>query len=163
MPIFRNILLPVDLSEVPTHLAPYVKAVAQKFNARVHMVFVAPSLQHYAALYVPHPSILQIEREITDGAEKRLAEVRNGPFKEINDVALAVLKGDAAEEIIRYAHQKKIDLIIMGAHTRKGLEEKRVCGSVAERVVKGVHVPVMVVSPFVRDSGGQRELMDPYV
>lgn len=162
MPIFRNILLPVDLSEAPTHLTVYATAMARKFEARVHFVFVAPLLRHYAAMYVPSPSIQQIEREIIDGAEKRLAEVRNGPFKEIDTAAVAVLQGDAAEEIIRYARQKKIDLIIMGTHTRKGAD-KVVCGSVAERVVKGAQVPVMVISPFIWAAEAQRELMDPYV
>lgn len=161
MPIFRNIMLPVDLSEVPLHLNPFVKEMAQRFDARVHLVFVAPLLQHYASMYVPHPSIRQIEREIIDGAEKRLAEVRNAHFRDIEEVSLAVLHGDAAEEIIRYAHQKKIDLIIMGTHTRKGVT-KVVCGSVAERVVKGVQVPVMVISPLIHSFGAGSELMDPY-
>ena len=162
MPIFRNIMLPVDLSDVPSHLDTYAKAMTEKFKAKLHLVFVAPFLQHYAAMYVPHPSIKQIEREIVDGAEKRLAEVRNGQFGELEDVVLAILQGDPAEEIIRYAIQKKIDLIIMGTHTRKGIS-KVVCGSVAERVVKGVQVPVMVISPFIQAAGGHKELMDPYV
>ena len=72
MPIFRNIMLPLDLADVPGHLDTYAKAMAQRFKAKVHIVFVAPLLQHYAAMYVPHPSIRQIEREIVDGAEKLL-------------------------------------------------------------------------------------------
>jgi nucleotide-binding universal stress UspA family protein len=162
MPMFKTVLLPMDLSDVPGHLAVYAKAIARKFDARVHIVFVSPFFQHYAAMYVPHPSIRQIEREIADGAEKRLTEVRNGQFADIEDVVVAVLQGDPAEEIIRYAHQKKIDLIIMGTHTRKGIS-KVVWGSVSERVIKGVRVPVMVISPNIEGTVFQSELMDPYV
>ena len=42
---------------------------------------------------------------------------------------------------------KKIDLVIMGTHGRKGMD-KIIFGSVAERVVKTSPVPVMVVNPF---------------
>ncbi len=58
-----------------------------------------------------------------------------------------ILIGDAASEIIRYAQEEKIDLIIMGTHGRKGLE-KALFGSVAEKVVKNSPVPVLTINPY---------------
>lgn len=147
--MFKRILFPVDLSEASPGVVPVVRTMAQKFNARVHLLFVARVLHHYAAMYVPDPSISRFEREVLEGAEKRLYEFKEAHFKECGDVRAEVLLGEVAEEIMRYAAQEKIDLIVMGTHGRKGLD-KIVFGSVADRVVKTSPVPVMVINPYAR-------------
>jgi nucleotide-binding universal stress UspA family protein len=147
MPRFKKILFPVDLSEASAQVAPYVTTMAEKFNAKVYLLFVARVLQHYAAMYVPDPSISRFEREVLDGAEKRLYEFKESHFGAIGEVQVDVLLGEVAEEITRFAADEKADLIIMGTHGRKGLD-KIVFGSVADRVVKTSPVPVLVVNPF---------------
>ena len=58
----------------------------------------------------------------------------------------AVRFGDAAEEILRYAKEEKVDLIMMATHGHTGLG-RLVFGSVASRVVRSGVCPVMVVRP----------------
>ena len=147
MSMFKKILFPVDLSEASPGVAPVVRTMAEKFNARVYLLFVARVLHHYAAMYVPDPSISRFEREVLEGAEKRLYEFKEAHFKELGEIKVEVLLGEVAEEIVRYAADEKVDLIIMGTHGRKGLD-KIVFGSVADRVVKTSPVPVMVINPF---------------
>jgi nucleotide-binding universal stress UspA family protein len=153
MPRFKKILFPVDLSEASPQVAPYVGTMAEKFNARVYLLYVARVLHHYATLYVPDPSIYNFERELLDGAKKRLYEFRDEHFKEFEEVKVEVLLGDAAGEILQFAEKENIDLIIMGTHGRQGLD-KIVFGSVADRVVKSSPAPVMVVSPFTHTFKG---------
>ena len=148
MQLFRKILFPVDLSEVSPKLVPYVKEMAAKFDAEVHLLFVARILQHFTSIYVPHPSIMNFEGEITRGAEKRLQEFVKEHFKNSSCAARVVL-GDPAEEILNYLQSEGIDLIIIGTHGRKGLEHI-IFGSVAERVVKKSLVPVLTVNPYRR-------------
>lgn len=148
MQYFKKILFPVDLSEVSPKLVPYVKEMAAKFDAEVHLLFVARILQHFTSIYVPHPSIMNFEGEITRGAEKRLQEFVEEQFESDSCTARVVL-GDPAEEIINYAQAEGIDLIIIGTHGRKGLEHI-IFGSVAERVVKKSLVPVLTVNPYRR-------------
>ena len=146
MKIFKKILFPVDLSEVSPKIVPYVKDMALWFNAEVHLLFVARILQHFTSIYVPHPSIVNFQGEITRGAEKRLQEFVKEHFENGSCTALVVL-GDPAEEILSYAETEGIDLIIMGTHGRKGIE-RIFFGSVAERVVKKSQVPVLTVNPY---------------
>jgi nucleotide-binding universal stress UspA family protein len=146
MQYFKKILFPVDLSEVSPKLVPYVKEMGATFGAEVHLLFVARILQHFASIYVPHPSIMNFEGEITRGAEKRLQEFVEEHFGSDSCTARVVL-GDPAEEIINYAQAEGIDLIIIGTHGRKGLEHI-IFGSVAERVVKKSQVPVLTVNPY---------------
>jgi len=146
MQIFKKILFPVDLSEVSPKLVPYAKEMAAKFDAEVHLLFVARILQHFTSIYVPHPSIMNFEGEITKGAEKKLQEFVKEHFENGSGAARVVL-GDPAEEILSYAESEGIDLIIMGTHGRKGIE-RIFFGSVAERVVKKSQVPVLTVNPY---------------
>jgi nucleotide-binding universal stress UspA family protein len=143
---FKKILFPVDLSESSAKIAPYALMVANKFKAEIHLLFVARELDYFTGIYVPPVSVSGFQKEIIEGAEKRLDEFLDQHFKESSDAGGSVVSGDASSEIVKYAEANGIDLIIMGTHGRKGLNEV-VFGSVSDRVVKTAPVPVMVVNP----------------
>jgi len=144
---FKRILYPVDLSESSIKIVPYVQAVAAKFESKIHILFAARVFEYFTSIYVPHPSINKFEKEIIEGAEKRLYEFVDEHFSEFPNTKTAVVAGDASEEIIQYIEDHSIDLVIMGTHGRKGMD-KIIFGSVAERVLKTSPVPVMVVNPY---------------
>lgn len=146
MEFFKKILFPVDLSEVSPKIAPYVREMTAKFDAEIHLLFVARILQHFTSIYVPHPSVSKFEAEIGEGAERKLQEFVQETFPE-GSCRTQVVLGDAAEEILKYAEAEGIDLIIMGTHGRKGIE-RIIFGSVANRVVKKSPIPVLTVNPY---------------
>ncbi len=55
-----------------------------------------------------------------------------------------LLEGDPASEIVRYAEEQVVDLIVMGTHGRSGLE-RLLMGSVAEKVMREAPCSVLVV------------------
>lgn len=55
-----------------------------------------------------------------------------------------LLDGHPADELIRYAEEEGMDIVIMGTHGKKGLD-RLLLGSVAENLVRHSKVPVMVV------------------
>jgi universal stress protein A len=55
-----------------------------------------------------------------------------------------VVAGDAATEIARAAADRGADLIVIATHGRTGLKHL-LMGSTAERVIRHVHCPVLVV------------------
>jgi nucleotide-binding universal stress UspA family protein len=144
---FKKILFPVDLSESSAKIVPFVKSLASRYDARVHLLFVARVFDYFTSMYVPHPSVSQFEKEVIEGAEKRLYEFADESFKDIPGTKIQVVAGDPSEEILNYISANGIDLVVMGTHGRKGLD-KVIFGSVAERVVKSSKTPVMVVNPF---------------
>ena len=143
---FRKILFPVDLSAISPKIVPYVREMAAKLDAEVHLLFVARKLGYLTGTNVPHPSINQFEAEIVKGAEKKLQECTEEYFKDVPCQSKVVL-GDAGEETLNYVRSEDIDLIVMGTHGIKGLEHV-IFGSVAERVVKKSPVPVLTVNPY---------------
>jgi nucleotide-binding universal stress UspA family protein len=54
--------------------------------------------------------------------------------------------GEPAAEILEVAKEAKVDLIVVGTHGRTGLEHA-LMGSIAERVVRRAHCPVLTVRP----------------
>ncbi|MBW2442325.1 MAG: universal stress protein [Deltaproteobacteria bacterium] len=148
---FKKILFPLDLSESSPKIVPYVQAVAEKFGSKIHLLFVARIFDYFTSMYVPQPSISQIEKDIIEGAEKRLYEFVDEHLREFKGIKATVEPGDATGRILQYIADHHIDLVIMGTHGRKGMD-KIIFGSVAERVVKTSPVPVMVVNPYRQSS-----------
>ena len=59
-------------------------------------------------------------------------------------VETAVLEGKPDVEIVRYAEEKGIDLIVIGTHAKRGFE-RLLLGSVAEQVLRSTPCRVLVV------------------
>ncbi len=61
-------------------------------------------------------------------------------------VRMAVAFGRPAQEIVAFAEREEIDLIAMSTHGRSGLS-RWILGSVADKVLRGTHLPVLLVRP----------------
>ncbi len=143
----KRILFPVDLSETSPKIVPYALTMAEKFDAEIHLLFVARAFQYFKAVYVPNISIQTLENEICEGAERCLQEFKDKFFPMRSAVKAQVVSGDISEEILKYIENSDIDMLIMGTHGRKGLE-RAFFGSVADRVIKTAPVPVFVINPY---------------
>ncbi len=141
----RNILFPMDLSENSKKILPVALQVAGKFQAALHIVFVVEDIRYMAGFYVPHPSLDTLEKDMEKAARDKLKEFHDEHTYGKN-VQYQVLEGDPAEEIIRFAKEANMDLIVMGTHGRKGLD-RLIFGSVAEKVVKNAPVPILIINP----------------
>ena len=147
MKLFNKILFPLDLSEVSPKIAPWVYRITQDYDAELHFLHVVRNFQYVSKSYVAVESIKGFEEEIMCGSKKRLKEFISTYFKGYKPIKQSVIIGDASEEILEYINKKKIDLVIMGTHGRKGLE-KAIFGSVADRIVKMSPTPVLTINPF---------------
>jgi nucleotide-binding universal stress UspA family protein len=61
---------------------------------------------------------------------------------------IVVRPGEAAEQILAFLRTRKIDRVVMGAHS-PGPVGKLLVGSVAEAVLRNANVPVSIVGPYV--------------
>ncbi len=147
MPEIKNILFPVDFTEASEKVVPYARLLAEKFGAKLYVVFVVEDLMRYAGFYVPHAALEKLEKELFEGAQKRMETFLEENLSGLSEVEPLILSGEVAEKICQAAREKDIDLIIMGTHGRQGLE-KALFGSVAEKVVKTAPCPVLTVNPF---------------
>lgn len=147
-PKVQTILLAVDFSETAEYLAEYATLMAQGLAARLVVVYVSPSMNRYASLYVPTTSIQALVEQILEGANRVMEEFMAGHFHGI-DATGRVEYGYAPEKILETARDVTADMIIMGTHGRRGVD-RIPFGSVAEKIVKTATIPVLTIRPGKR-------------
>lgn len=81
----------------------------------------------------------KILRHEGDMAMRYIEEQANGM-----DVRKWIIEGQPAKEILKLAEEESVDLIVMGTLGRSGIE-KFLLGSVADKVIRGSKIPVLVV------------------
>ena len=74
-----------------------------------------------------------------------------GEMKGVN-VESILLEGNPSYELIRYAEEEKMDIVIMGTLGKTGLD-RFLLGSVAGNLVRHSKVPVMVVRDMCKSRG----------
>jgi nucleotide-binding universal stress UspA family protein len=143
----KRILLPTDLSEFSAAATPYACAIAERFDAELHVFYVFE--QDTGSTYVPGiplPGAKSDIEQLKQRVAESLAKWIDVGWAAKNRVIRATGEGHAFVEIIRYAKEHDIGLIVMSTHGRSGISHLLV-GSVAENVVRKSSCPVMTVRP----------------
>lgn len=146
MIVLKNILVATDFSEPSDVALRYGRAFAEAFDASLHVLHVIEdflSRSWGAETYIAATPGLREEMEIQARAhlDGLLSEEVRRALKPTLVVATAL---SPYLEIVRYATDAQIDLIIMGTHGR-GPVAHMLMGSVAEKVVRKAPCPVLTV------------------
>jgi universal stress protein A len=144
---WKKIVCAVDFSE-PSRLA-MVEAVdlARRHEAELTLVHVFDAAKVAAAELGMAP--LDLFTKATPELEGKLAAWRQDAETALGRPAsAALLIGDPAAELLRFAAERFAELVVVGTSGRGGVS-RLVLGSVADRVVRQAHCPVLVVRPTV--------------
>jgi nucleotide-binding universal stress UspA family protein len=144
---FKNILFPIDFSECSKNVFPYALDTAQTFAARLYLLFVARDISYLTTIDVSRNLLRNTVAEVAKAGEDHMVLFSDKNLGNFTNYETKVVIGNPAEEILRFANEQGIDLIIMGTHGRKGLE-RTLMGSVADHVIKNAAVPVLTINPF---------------
>jgi len=135
----KRILVPHDFSDTSTAAVRYAIALARSFGARLYFLHVGPEANQFE---VEFP--VGLEDPLEDGVRERLLRIVS-PEEDLELTPEFVVRaGVPAAEIVHYAEDTDIDLIVMGTHGR-GFVGHFMMGSVAERVVRTAPCPVLTV------------------
>lgn len=157
--MIKKILVPLDGSKLAECALPYAEELAEKLGAEVTLISVTNRLQGYWP-YESHGErssrdLMQGEKTVEHkmpvgvcSMEDHASKYLDTSAKEMEAKGIKVNKaiacGKTAEEILIYANSEKNDLIVMSSHGRSG-PSTLVRGSVAQKVMKGAKIPVMVI------------------
>jgi len=137
----HNILFLTDFSPVSTAALHHALSVARRFAAKVYVTHVLePPL-------VAPPSAAFYETESArEDAEKKLGALLNE--EELNGVLHEVILAQGAlwPSVEKIIAEKKVDLIVVGTHGRRGFR-KMMLGSFAEEVFRKASCPVLTIGP----------------
>jgi nucleotide-binding universal stress UspA family protein len=89
-----------------------------------------------------------LKTNIEAGVEEELELLANDCRLELKEVEAQFRSGAPAEEIVHFAAEQSVDLIVMGTHGWTGLKHL-VLGSTAENVVRSANCPVLTVRSSV--------------
>lgn len=132
---FDELLVPTDGSETADAALDAALSLASHTGARVHL------------LSVVNPYVLSKVTDIDKGrakAESIIAEAADRARDVGVDAETAVAEGAEHEEIGRYVDERGIDAVVIGTHGRTGID-RALMGSVTEKVVRTVGVPVLTI------------------
>lgn len=143
----RRILYPTDFSEYSLAALPYAITLTLQNNAELYCLHVVELTQeeylvneYMLPLSTPHIP----EDDVLKAAGVRLERFVKENLSKIDKVTSKVLVGVPFVEIIRYAREQSIDLIVIGTHGHSALATM-LLGSVAEKVIRKASCPVLSI------------------
>ncbi|WP_255167008.1 universal stress protein [Natrononativus amylolyticus] len=138
--MYDRILLPTDGSATIDRALEHALDLATTYDAALHVLYVID-----ATVFANDVEMGTIVEEFETSGNRIVTDVetraREAGFDRIvTDVA----RGAPHGEILEYATDHDIDLIVMGTHGRTGID-RYLLGSVTEKVVRMSDVPVLTV------------------
>lgn len=143
----------IDFSD-PSRLAMQEGAeLARRFDGELELVHVHPLAAPAVDLEATPPQADVMEtvlRELRDTLERWQAEAGRIVGRPVHGT---VVPGIPADDLVRFASDRRMDVVVLGSHGRKGLT-RLLLGSVADRVVREAPCSVVVI----RHAEGARSL-----
>jgi nucleotide-binding universal stress UspA family protein len=124
----KRIMVPVDFSEPSKKAVNYGLSLASEFESRLVLAHIAP-----------------FDSGLYDKAKAQLLRLIPANWRERLDFEIVVKAGDIREELLAAVEEREIDLVVMGSRGRSYFE-RMLLGSVTERLLRKLHVPILTVS-----------------
>jgi nucleotide-binding universal stress UspA family protein len=137
---FKRVLCPVQLDPHSEAALATAKEIVKQNSGKLFVLYaVSPHLDptRIAGAAMPAHDEKAAEQELARLKAQMLGDVEH---------ETVILRGAAAEEIIKAEHDFGIDLVVMATHGRTGVSHL-VLGSVAEHVVRESVCPVLTLRP----------------
>jgi len=154
----KKILIAIDYNPTAQNIAETGYSLAKSMNAEITLLHVVADYTYYSSLdYSPimgfdsfsNLGMLQTDTvtELQSAAEEYLKKIKT----HLGDPAIKTIvkDGDSGGAIIDAAKELNADVIVMGSHSRRGLE-KILMGSVAEKVLRNSHIPLFIIPVWKR-------------
>ena len=149
----KKILISIDYNPTAQDVAKKGYELAQSMNAEVTLLHVVADYTYYSSLdYSPimgfdsfsNLGVLQTNTvtELQNAAEDYLNKTKSSLGDD--SIKIIVKDGDSGQAIINAAKEYEADVIVMGSHSRRGLE-KILMGSVAEKVLRNSTLPLFII------------------
>lgn len=141
----RRILVPLDGSPLSETALPYARALATDTGSELFLLSVWEVLpEEFETVGAGHA------RELRDQGIRYFRSYLGNIAKALEgcEVSSEVRAGHPALEIMVAAAELDADFIVMASRGRTGISERR-RGSVADKVLRGSSVPILIVGPSI--------------
>lgn len=152
--MIRTILWPTDLSKNSLKSAKHVVSLAEKYQAKIIMLYVGTDLTCMFGGYAHEPGehhLQHFQEWELKQAKSKMQHLCETELKACPSMEIRLVQGDAANEILKAIKAEKADLVVITTHglSHDQMEKKSpLFGSVTEKVIRTSPVPVHLVNPF---------------
>ena len=157
--MYSKIMVPLDGSELAECVLPHVAAIATgcKIATVVFVRVIDPgtvsaSLPAQGELGAQEKNRRQTEAHRKENAETYLKKIIETVDLENAALRYEVLEGRVADTLADWAEKNEVDLIVIASHGRSGIG-RWVMGSVADRIMRSVCIPVLMIRAPGCESG----------
>jgi len=141
--MYETILVPTDGSAGAATAAAHAIDLAKIHGATVHALYVVDVRMSPISADMDHDEVIEL---VDETGERPTASILDRAEDAGVPAVEAIRLGVPHRVIEEYAADEGVDLVVMGTHGRTGIEHALV-GSVTERVVRTLDVPVLTVHP----------------
>ena len=148
--MISKILVPHDGTEMSDKAFKKAVELAKILKAELVLLHVIEEIPLPTSLIFDDTAVINRERrslrrELEKGWDK-MVEVKTHEIENDNvDLIGECRYGSAPEQILRFAKNNKIDMIVMGSHRLKGILKIKALGSVTRKVSEVADCPVLIV------------------
>lgn len=143
-----RVLIPLDGSRYAEHALAFLPSMKHLGDVRLELVSVVDDIE-----YVQEPEATEQEERERNLLSGYLHEIAGDIEKNLGiAVSPEVMRGNPAETIVEMARRFNADAIVISTHGRSGITRWR-RGSVADKVVRTAHGPVLMVGPRAMEKG----------
>jgi manganese transport protein len=139
-PIYHRILVPLDHTDLDRLAVSHAAAMARLYGAKVYLLHVEEGVT--SQVYGPAASDAEVE--LGEQYLERIAQSLRDQGVTVESAIRHSLS--PKREIVRYAHEVRPDLVIMGAHGHGGLKDL-IFGNTINPVRHDLDVPMLIVRP----------------
>ncbi|WP_457621422.1 universal stress protein [Persephonella sp.] len=149
---FKKVLVGIDFSDISDGIFDSALFFGKLYDAEIHLIHViepiSPLFQEEGFEPLIQTEEFQVVFEVEsilkeEAREKLERYILKGKAEGVN-VTSSVEIGNIAETILEISDEKEFDLIVIGSH-KKGLLERLILGSVAEKIINKSKISTLVV------------------
>lgn len=148
---YANVLVPTDGSDLAVDALDEATTIAGLADATIHVLYVVDDAKIAELATDTGPGDISFDADVDRlfdrfevVGEQAIADVRAAAADRGVEVVTAIREGLPRDEILTYADDTDMDLIVMATHGRSGLR-RYLLGSTTERVLRRSDIPVLTV------------------
>jgi nucleotide-binding universal stress UspA family protein len=145
-PHYKKVLFCTDFSENADYVFDFAYGIAKRDAGLLYILHVIPDnpQETFLEMLIPREIVKKLHRFIKEDVKKNYKEYYVKKIGSETPFQIVTKSDREDEEILTFAKQEKVDIIVMGTHGRTGIENV-FFGSVAENVLRHSPFPVFVI------------------
>lgn len=142
MASYKHILISSDLSEQSIKLCEKANTLAQSVGAKLSIIHI---VEYLPLMYTGGEFALPLEPDLEDklAVEAKINLEKQANHHNIPKMNQFVMVGTIKEELVKFVKTHQVDLVVVGAHDRHGLDY--LLGTTADNVLHALPCDVLAV------------------